>query len=60
MDKGYMSYNVAICTPPVAVSDSMAWEGLDAIIDAKGEVPPILRKLYDQLTARYFCLCTLW
>jgi hypothetical protein len=54
-----MSYNVAICIPPISVDDSTAWECLDATIEAKGDVPPVLRDLYNQLTATYPCICDL-
>ena len=54
-----MSYNVAICTPPIPVNDTTAWEGLDAVIETKGDVPPVFRELYEQLTAVYPCICEL-
>ena len=54
-----MSYNVAICTPPVPVDDEAAWGAIDALIDAKGPVPQVFRTLHDRLTARYPCICSL-
>jgi len=54
-----MSYNVAICTPPVPDEDDAAWRSVDTLINAKGDVPPVFRELHDQLTARYPCICTL-
>ena len=54
-----MSYNIAICTPPVSADDSVAWDQLDQFLDAKGPVPPDLKSLYGQLTARYPCICSL-
>ena len=54
-----MSYNVAICTPPVSIDDDAAWREVDGLIDAKGAVPTVFRNLHDQLTARYPCICDL-
>jgi hypothetical protein len=54
-----MSYNVAICAPPVPAEDAAAWFELDGLIDAQGSVPQVFRELHDQLTARYPCICTL-
>jgi hypothetical protein len=54
-----MSYNVAVCTPPVPVDDQTAWATLDGFIDTKGEVPQVFRTLHDRLTARYPCICSL-
>jgi len=54
-----MSYNVAICTPPIPEEDESAWAVVNDLIDSKGPVPSILRELHDQLTARYPCICTL-
>jgi hypothetical protein len=48
-----MSYNVAICTPPVPADDAAAWEGIDSLIKAQGDPPPVFRELHDLLTARY-------
>ena len=48
-----MSYNVAICTPPMPLDDDAAWGALDALIDAEGPVPQVFRTLHDRLTARY-------
>ena len=36
-----MSYNVAICLPPISPDDKVAWAELDAMIDEKGEVPAV-------------------
>ena len=54
-----MSYNVAICTPPVPLADEAAWAALDTFIDAKGPVPQVFRALHDRLIARYPCICSL-
>jgi hypothetical protein len=54
-----MSYNVAICTPPVPLDDTAAWAGLDDLINLQGSPPPVFRELHDLLTARYPCICTL-
>jgi hypothetical protein len=54
-----MSYNVAICTQPIPVSDQEAWQAVDALIDAKGEPPEVFRELHDRLTTKYPCICTL-
>ncbi len=54
-----MSYNVAICTPPVPANDKDAWKIIDDLIDAEGSVPDVFKKLHDQLTEKYPCICTL-
>lgn len=54
-----MSYNVAICTPPIPEEDEPAWEVVNGLIEAKGTVPSVFRELHDKLTARYPCICTL-
>ena len=54
-----MSSTFAICTPPVPADDDAAWAVVDSLIHAKGSVPPMFRKLHNQLTARYACICTL-
>jgi len=54
-----MSYNVAICTPPLPPDDDSAWEVVDSLIEEHGVTPPVFRELHDQLTARYPCICTL-
>jgi hypothetical protein len=54
-----MSYNVAICLPPVAVDDQTAWAELNAMIGEKGQVPDALQQLHDRLTARWPCICSL-
>jgi len=54
-----MSYNVAICTPPIPADDHTARKALDALIGEEGSVPEIFKELYDQLTAKYPCICTL-
>jgi len=53
-----MSYNVAICTPPVPAEDDTAWDGLDNLINEQGAPPPVFRELHDALTARCPCICT--
>ena len=54
-----MSYNVAICTPPVPAEDDTAWDGLDSLINEQGAPPPVFRELHDVLTARYPSIRTL-
>jgi hypothetical protein len=54
-----MSYNVAICTPPISSDDAAAWEQLDELINTQGPPPSVFRELHDGLTARYPCICTL-
>ncbi len=54
-----MSYNVAVCTPPVPTDDDAAWGEVDGFISAEGAVPTVFRDLHDQLTARYPCICDL-
>ena len=54
-----MSYNFAICAPPVPMNDSEAWERIDDFIKADGPPPPVFRWIHDELTARYPCICTL-
>lgn len=54
-----MSYNVAICLPPISPDDMVAWAELDALIAAKGAVPEVFKQLHDELTARFPCICTL-
>ena len=54
-----MSYNVAICTPPLPSDDDSAWKEVDSLIKEQGVTPPVFRELHDQLTARYPCICTL-
>ena len=54
-----MSYNVAICTPPVPETDDAAWATVDGLIDAKGQKPAVFEELYGLLTSRYPCICTL-
>jgi hypothetical protein len=54
-----MSYNVAVCTPPLPLDDETAWGEIDALIDAQGPVPQAFRTLHDRLTARYPCICSL-
>jgi hypothetical protein len=54
-----MSYNVAICIPPISIDDSIAWAGVDSAIASKGDVPPVFEELYEQLTGRYPCICDL-
>jgi hypothetical protein len=54
-----MSYNVAICIPPVSTDERTAWEALDGLINAQGPRPQVFRELHDLLTAKYPCNCTL-
>ena len=54
-----MSYNFAICTPPVPLDDSEAREKIDGLIETHGPPPLIFRHLHDELTARYPCISTL-
>ncbi|MFZ4430133.1 MAG: hypothetical protein ACOYPS_07245 [Phycisphaerales bacterium] len=54
-----MSYNVAICIPPISPDDKVAWAELDAMIGAEGPVPDVFKNLHDQLTARFPCICSL-
>ena len=54
-----MSYNVAICTPPVPADDAAAWEEVDDLINSESVPPSVFRLLYDALTARYPCISTL-
>jgi hypothetical protein len=54
-----MSYNFAICIPPIPLDDSEAWARIDDLIKEEGPPPPVFRWLHDQLTARYPCICTL-
>jgi hypothetical protein len=53
---GIVSYNVAICIPPVPADDTAAWNALDDLIEAQGVVPPIFKDLYDRLTSKYSCI----
>jgi hypothetical protein len=54
-----MSYNVAICPQPIPSSDAQAWQELDDLIKAQGQPPAVFRELYERLTAKYPCICTL-
>ena len=54
-----MSYNVAICPQPIPTSDAQAWQELDALINTQGQPPEVFRELYERLTAKYPCICTL-
>jgi hypothetical protein len=54
-----MSYNVAVCTPPIPLDDETAWAALDDLINTEGEAPQLFRTLHDRLTARYSCICSL-
>jgi hypothetical protein len=54
-----MSYNVAICTEPIPENDAAAWEQIDGLTEAQGPTPSVFKELYDALTARYPCICTL-
>jgi hypothetical protein len=54
-----MSYDVAVCTPPVSPNDQRAWEELEQLIDSEGAVPSVFMDYYEQLTAKYPCICSL-
>lgn len=54
-----MSYNVAICTPPVPQEDKAAWRELEALIENQGPVPQVFKDLHNALTAKYPCISTL-
>jgi hypothetical protein len=54
-----MSYNVAICTPPIPADDVSAWNALDSLIEAQGATPEVFKELHDRLTAKYPCICAL-
>ena len=49
----------AVCAPPIPADDRDAWEQVDELINSKGPPPPVFRDLYDALTDRYPCICTL-
>jgi len=38
-----MSYNVAICIPPILAEEAAAWEELDILIQAQGEPPAVFQ-----------------
>jgi hypothetical protein len=54
-----VSYDLAICTPPIPSRDNEAWEVLDGLLKTEGPPPEALRELHDRLTAKYPCICTL-
>ena len=54
-----MSYNVAICTPPLPADDAAAWNQIDELINSEGSPPHIFRELHDALTFRFPCISTL-
>ena len=54
-----MSYNVAICVPPVPADDREAWQQIDTLTEQRGPVPPVFSELIVRLTARYPCICDL-
>jgi hypothetical protein len=54
-----MSYNVAICLPPVPVEDGVAWTDIDRLADCEGDAAPEFVDLHAALTARYPCICGL-
>jgi hypothetical protein len=54
-----MSYNIAICIPPVPTDDDEAWKAVDGLIEARGPAPPLFKLLHDQLTSKYPCICDL-
>jgi hypothetical protein len=51
-----MSYNIAICIPPVPTDDDEAWKAVDGLIEAKGPAPRLFKLLHDQLTSKYPCV----
>jgi hypothetical protein len=54
-----VSYDVVICTPPMPADDETAWQALDELTKAQGPVPQVFKELYDRLTAKYPCICSL-
>lgn len=54
-----MSYNFAICLPPVASTDQAAWQELDPILDEEGPASPQFVELHARLTKRFPCICDL-
>ena len=53
-----MSYNIAVVIPPVPCNDADAWRSVDALIKESGPRPSVFKKLHDQLTAKYPCICS--
>ena len=56
-----MSFTVSIVVPPVPASGKAAWAALGGILERRQAGPrsPEFQALYDQLVARYPCICTL-
>jgi hypothetical protein len=54
-----MSYTFAVVLPPVPDDDAEAWKALDQFTAEQGPAPDVFRKLHDELTARFPCLCSL-
>ena len=54
-----MSYDVAVCLPPIASDSKTAWDELNGLLDAEGPTPDEFRELHKRLTARYPCICDL-
>lgn len=54
-----MSYDIAICTPPIPGDDATAWRQLDELIDSQGQPPSVFRELHDALTTRHPCISAL-
>lgn len=54
-----MSYNFAICLPPVPLDDGGAWEYIDRLAECSGDAAPEFVDLHAVLTARYPCICSL-
>jgi hypothetical protein len=46
-----MSYNVAICSPPIPTDDAQAWVGLEAATQATDEVPAAFKQLFNGVFA---------
>jgi hypothetical protein len=54
-----MSYNVAICLPPISPKDDDAWAEINILIDEIGPISKEFIDLHRQLTSRYPCLSDL-
>jgi hypothetical protein len=53
-----MSYNIAVVIQPIPADDARAWAELDSLIEQQGVRPPVFQDLYDRLTSRYPCMCS--
>lgn len=57
-----MSYNVAVIIPPLPADDVEAWNAANEIIaedrKEKKPRPEVFQKLYDRLTAKFPCICS--